>query len=58
MFKYDCLTTNKPFRGLFGEVLRRYGLIKRFKVRFRNLETCKCGEGGKAFFHEMFISFA
>lgn len=33
VFKYDGLTGAKPFRGLFAEVLRRYGLVKRFKVR-------------------------
>ena len=32
IFKYDSLTNGQPFRGLFVETLRRYDLIKRFKV--------------------------
>ncbi|XP_063678943.1 dual specificity calcium/calmodulin-dependent 3',5'-cyclic nucleotide phosphodiesterase 1A-like isoform X5 [Bolinopsis microptera] len=47
VFKYDGLTGNKPFRGLFGEVLRRYGLVKRFKINLHNLENyCALVENG------------
>eukprot|EP00116_Pleurobrachia_bachei_P001974 sb/3462236/ len=47
VFKYDSLTSNKPFRQLFPEILNRYGLIKQFKINLCYLENfCALVEQG------------